>query len=143
MSTAEIARKDEDRPRPRLAHVPPLSREVGESRVEVKTYRNEGGDLLAVLDELHTDTLADGRVGLLGLNADLLEHDALRVGRSTSGGRLVDVAQGALFVRLVRLQVCQKISNRPREGAGRTHPAVLAAIVAQLARGLQSAGFVG
>ena len=107
------------------------------------THGDESSDLLSVLDQLHTDTLANSRVGLLGLNADLLEHDALRVGRSTSGGRLVDVAQGALFVRLVRLQVCQKISNRPGEGVGRTHPAVLAAIVAQLARGLKSTGFVG
>ena len=107
------------------------------------THGHESSDLLAVLDELHTHALPDGRVGLLGLNADFLEHDALRVRRASGGGGLVDVTQGALLVRLVRLQVCQKISNRPGEGAGRTHPAVLAAIVAQLARGLQSTGFVG
>ena len=115
---------------------------VGECGGDV-THRHESGDLLAVLDKLHTDALADGRVGLLGLNADLLKHDALRVGRSTSGGRLVDVAQGALFVRLGRRRVCREISNRTREGAGRTHPAVLAAVVAQLARCLQSTRFVG
>jgi hypothetical protein len=43
-------------------------------------FRTESGDLLAVLDELHTHTLANGRVGLLGLNTDLLEDDTLGVG---------------------------------------------------------------
>ena len=62
--------------------------------VEAAVARHEGGDLLAVLDELHADALADGRVGLLGLDADLLEHDTLGVRRAAEGlGVLRDVVR--------------------------------------------------
>ena len=47
--------------------------------IEARTYGNESGDLLSVLDELDTDTLSDGRVGLLSLDTDLFEDDTLGV----------------------------------------------------------------
>ena len=47
--------------------------------------RTESSDLLAVLDQLNLDTLSDSRVGLLGLNTDLLEDDTLGVGGATEG----------------------------------------------------------
>jgi hypothetical protein len=44
-----------------------------------KTHGDESGDLLSVLDELHAHTLADGRIRLFCLDANLLEDNALCV----------------------------------------------------------------
>lgn len=87
--------------------------------VQATVHGHEGGDLLAVLDELDTDGLTNGRVGLLGLDTDLLENDTLGLGRATSRRRAVEVLEGALAV----------------EGVG---PPVLAPVVAQLAGGVHS-----
>ena len=46
-------------------------------KVEAAIVGHEGGDLLAVLDQLDTDALSDGGVRLLGLYSHLLQHDSL------------------------------------------------------------------
>merc|ERR1711977_19 len=51
--------------------------------VETTIVGDECSDLLSVLDQLDSDTLSDGGVGLFGLNTNLLENYALGVGRSS------------------------------------------------------------
>ena len=65
---------------------------------EKKGLPTESGDLLAVLDQLDLDTLPNGGVGLLGLNADLFEDDTLGVRGTTEGRRLVGGSEKALLV---------------------------------------------
>jgi len=50
------------------------------NEVEATVVGNEGSNLFAVLDELHTDSLAHGGVRLFGLDTDFLYSNALRVG---------------------------------------------------------------
>ena len=87
-----------------------------------KKKRTESGHLLPVLDQLHPDALPDGAVGLLGLDADLFEHDPFGVRGAAEGGGLVGGAEEALLVVEVG-------------------PAALAAVGAELAGGVEAAGF--
>merc|ERR1712062_660109 len=51
--------------------------------VQTTVIGYESCDLLTVLDELHSHTFTDGRVGLFRFHTDLLEDDSLCVGSST------------------------------------------------------------
>lgn len=88
--------------------------------VQATVVGYEGSDFLTVLDELHTHALAHCRVGLLGLDTDLLENDPLSV-RAASERLGPFLAQKGLLEPLVR-------------------PVVLLALDAQLATGAKSTG---
>ena len=81
----------------------------------------ESSDLLAVLDELNLDTLADSGVGLLGLNTDLLEDDTLGVGSTSEGRGLVGGSEKALLEVVIS-------------------PALVLAVRLELAGGVQTTG---
>jgi hypothetical protein len=60
-------------------------------KVQATISGDESSDLLGVLDELHSHALSNGRVGLFGLNTDLLEdntlsHTSTSEGVGLSGG---------------------------------------------------------
>lgn len=90
-------------------------------RVAERGSHTESSNLLAVLDQLNSDTLANSGVGLLGLNTDLLENDALGVGRATERRGLVSGTQGTLLEVKVR-------------------PLLVLSVEAQLAGGVKTAG---
>merc|ERR1712054_197688 len=89
--------------------------------VEATITGHEGSDLLAILDQLHADGLADSRVGLLSLNAYFLKHDALGMRGTTKWVALDGSAEVPLLVVLVG-------------------PLLDATVVAQLARRCDATG---
>ena len=77
--------------------------------VEATVTRHKSGNLLAVLDQLHTDALANGRVGLLGLNTKLLDNNALGVRGASKRVGLKGRTQVGLLVAKVAPLLCATV----------------------------------
>merc|ERR1719283_50693 len=58
----------------------------------------ESRNFLSILDELHSDALSNGRVGLFGFDSDLLQHDSLNVRGPTERVGLQGRARVSLLV---------------------------------------------
>lgn len=69
-------------------------------KVEATVIGHEGHEL-AILDQLHPDSLPDGRVGLLRLDAYFLQHNNLGMGGAPKGVGLEGHDQVRLLVQLV------------------------------------------
>uniref|UniRef100_A0A3Q3WJW7 Uncharacterized protein n=1 Tax=Mola mola TaxID=94237 RepID=A0A3Q3WJW7_MOLML len=79
--------------------------------VEATVVGDEGGDLLAVLDELNSHTLSDGRVGLLSLNTT---DDAFGMRGSSEGVSLQGSAQmGFLILFIVPFLLTAMVTELP------------------------------
>ena len=93
-----------------------LSTETGEEdlvvfvdKVQTTVIGDEGSDLLTVLDELDSDTLSDSRVGLLGLNTNLLKDNSLSVGRATERRGLEGSSEKSLLIRKIGPTAVKKL----------------------------------
>jgi len=83
---------------------------IGE--VQATIARDEGSNLLAVLDELNAHALTDSRVRLLGLDTDLFQDDTLGVGATSerllplrTQVRLVEILVGPALFTAVNAQL--------------------------------------
>uniref|UniRef100_A0A8C8UN14 Uncharacterized protein n=1 Tax=Peromyscus maniculatus bairdii TaxID=230844 RepID=A0A8C8UN14_PERMB len=70
------------------------------NEVQAAIVGHESCDLLAVLDELHPDTLPDGRIGLFGFNPSET-HDSLGMGGTSKRIGLQGCAQVGFLVLLI------------------------------------------
>merc|ERR1719215_1131903 len=95
------------------------------NEVQATIARHEGGDLLAILDQLDAAALADGRIRLLGLDANLLDDDALGMRGASERVALVLRAQVGLLVVLVRpslrASAVHQLTRTPDTARLRTH----------------------
>ncbi|KAH0508726.1 ribosomal protein S23 like protein [Microtus ochrogaster] len=72
------------------------------NEVQATIIGDESCDLLAVLDELHPDTLTDSRIWLLGFNSYFFQHDSLGMRGTSKRIGLQGCAQVGFLVLFVQ-----------------------------------------
>merc|ERR1719231_1411152 len=90
---------------------------INEIQTTIAWY--ERCDFFSILDELDTATFANGRVGLLGLDSDFLNHDSFRV--TTTSERVAFVFGSQ--IRFLVIFVCPQLrstANHKLTGASDT-----------------------
>merc|ERR1712168_324064 len=69
--------------------------------IQTTIVRDESSDLFTVLDQLHTNTLPDGRVRLFGLNTNFLKDYAFSMRSTTKRISFQGCSQMSFFVVLI------------------------------------------
>lgn len=82
------------------------------NEIEATIARNERRNFLAILDQLDTAALANGRVRLLGFDTDFLDDNSLGVGRATERIALVFGAEVGFLVIFVSPQLGTTSDNK-------------------------------
>lgn len=94
------------------------------NEVQAAIVGHKSCDLLAILNELHPDTLPDSGIGLFGFNPYFFQHNSLRMRGTSEGVGLQGCAQVGFLVLLIMPLLVPSVTA---ELPGSTETATLAA----------------
>uniref|UniRef100_A0A8C8Y8N1 Uncharacterized protein n=1 Tax=Panthera leo TaxID=9689 RepID=A0A8C8Y8N1_PANLE len=98
------------------------------NKIQTTIIGYKGGDFLAILDQLDSDTLPDGRIWPFGFNPYFFQHNSFCMGRASKMVGLQDSAQiGFLGLFIVPLLISSVATELPGSMKTTTlaHPAII------------------